>query len=297
MYHINDLISFTKVVETGGMASASEQLAVAVATLSHRIAKLEHALGVSLFFRTNKGMTLSPEGQMVYEKIVPILDAMQDMHDSVGNHPSEVKGKLRVTLPSWILNQYVLPTLSQFKTRHPALQLELIVTDAQRDISYEGIDVAIRVGTLPDSRLLARKLADDRRVLCASPSYLKIQPAPSQVSELRTHHRICLPWLRHWTLINATGERTTLQNNDATLVTNADSLSQAMLQGMGIGMRSYLAVAPLLKAGTLVEVLPASLVNAEAPVWFVRPNSRLPSEKVEQFYRFCQAAFASPSGE
>ncbi|TDF39235.1 LysR family transcriptional regulator [Alteromonadaceae bacterium M269] len=294
MYHLNDLESFAAAVEAGGVIAASRQLNTAPATISHRISKLEQTLGVSLFFRSSRGITLSPEGQAFYERLGPIIDALHELNESVENKPNALKGKLRVTIPPWVLNLYLMPKLADFKQVFPNIQLEFVATDTQRDISDEGIDIAIRVGKLPDSRLLARKLADDRRIVCASPLYLDTHGTPETVEDLLRYHFVCLPWLRQLTFVDSKGQSVTVPNKKCTLISNAESLSVAMKQGVGIGIRSWLAVRDCIEKGELVEVLPGCLANAEAPLWYVRPNSRLASQKVETFYEFCFQAINSP---
>ena len=293
MYHLNDLESFAVVVEAGGIVAASRQLNAAPATVSHRIAKLEQVLGVSLFFRSNKGVTLSPEGQAFYEKSGPIIDALHELNESVEDQPNALKGKLRVTIPPWVLNLYLIPKLNEFRRVFPNIQLEFIATDTQRDISDEGIDIAIRVGKLRDSRLLARKLTDDKRIVCASPHYLEAHGAADNLDDLRKHHFVCLPWLRQLTFLDDKGVRITIPNKRCTLMSNAESVSVAIKQGLGIGIRSSLAVRECIKEGRLVELFAGRLADADAPLWYVRPNSRLASQKVEAFYTFCSEALKS----
>ncbi len=238
-------------------------------------------------------MTLSPEGQALYERLRPIVDALGELQDSVEGRQQKLAGKLRITVPPWVLNQYFLPRLNTFKERHPKLQLEFIATDIQRDISYEGIDVAIRVGQLADSQLLARKLAHDERILCASPKYLAQTGEIHSLDDLQTRHSVCLPWLRQWQLRDNDGQRITVKNPYCTLVSTAESVTEALKHGIGIGIKSRLAVNNYLDTGELVEVLQGALLEAQAPIWFVRPNSRLGSRKVEAFYEFCQSAFSA----
>ncbi|MCY7297095.1 LysR family transcriptional regulator [Alteromonas sp. a30] len=288
MYHVNDLTSFVAVIETGGIIAAAKQLDIPTATLSHRITKLEKITGTSLFFRSNKGVRLTPEGQTFYEKLLPILDAITDLNDSLSPHPHSLQGKLRITIPPWVLNLFILPNLASFQAQHPKLQLEFIATGHQRDISDEGIDLAIRVGKLPDSRLLARKIIDDKRILCASPAYLAEFGEPQTIDELKHHRSVCLPWLKQWHCLDEQHQRVTLNHSQSMLLSNAECLSAAIKQGLGIGMRSQLAVHACIQKGELVEILPNRLVDNESPLWCIRPNSRLPSQKADLFYRFCK---------
>lgn len=295
MYHVNDLKSFVTTVEVNGIIAAAKQLNVSVATVSHRIAKLESVTGSALFYRGNKGVSLTPEGHAFYEKLVPILDAMDALNESVSPALGQLTGKLRVTLPPWILNRFILPNLHCFKAQHPKLQFEFIATDNQRDISDEGIDVAIRVGQLPDSQLLARKVIDDERILCAAATYLKKHATPKSLEDLQTHQIVCLPWLRRWSFLGENKSRAQFMPSTPILVSDAESLNVALKSGLGIGMRSRLAIEQDLQRGELVQVLPQQLIHNQAPIWFIRPNSRLASPKTERFFEFCQQVI-KPTG-
>ena len=170
------------------------------------------------------------------------------------------------------------------------MRIDFLATDRFVNLVEEGQDLALRVGAMADSGLLARKIADNARILCASPAYLDRFGTPASAEALPGHRWVCLPWQRQWRLTMSNGQPETLTGNVQFSVSNSDSLTQAAEAGLGIVIKSRLAVLPALTDGRLIEVLPGALSDAEAPIWLVRASSRVRSRKLDATSDFLATA-------
>ncbi|MEM9601502.1 MAG: LysR family transcriptional regulator [Pseudomonadota bacterium] len=272
---MDDLSTFVTVAHRGGITAAAQQLGISPATTSHRIAKLERALRLTLFHRNSRSFQLTDEGQRYLDRIEPVLDDLAAARDDAGGTRTALRGHLRVTLSPWILSRYILPALAPFKRAHPELSLEFLAVDRFVSLVEEGQDCAVRVGQLKDSGLLARRIADNERVLCAAPSYLADAGAPTDIDTLDAHSWVCLPWQMRLPLRTPLGGERPFTATRNILVSNSDMLTDAAVNGLGIAIKSRLAVQDELRDGRLVEVLPGALAAADAPIWFVSaPESR-----------------------
>lgn len=290
MYSVADLETFVAIVEHGGVTAAADRLDLAPATVSHRLAKLEQHLGTSLFHRDARHFAPSEEGRLFFDRIGDVLDQLREAERAVGKGLAEIEGTVRVTLPPWILANFILPAISEFEAIHPKLKIDFLATDRFVNLVEEGQDLALRVGAMADSGLLARKIADNARILCASPAFLDRFGTPSSAEELLDHRWVCLPWQRQWRLTMSTGQPETVTGRVQFSVSNSDSLTQAAEAGLGIAIKSRLAVLPALNDGRLAEVLPGVLSDAEAPIWLVRASSRVRSRKLDATSDFLATA-------
>lgn len=286
MYSIDDLKTFVAIADRGGITSAAEAQGLSPATVSHRLSKIETYLGVTLFHRSSRVVTLSAEGAAFHERVVDILEALGDAEMDIGSHGGQLRGHLRVTMAPWILSRFILPKLGPFQERHDGLTLEFLAVDRYVNLVEERQDFAIRVGVLTDSSFLVRKVADNHRILCASPGYIERFGRPRTPADLVDHRGVCLPWQRDWGL----------QGHGIAhpiVVSNSDTLTDAAVNGLGIAMKSRLAVIRELEKGQLVEVLGGKIQRREAPISSLRPANLKDSRKVDAFAEFVSACFAS----
>lgn len=275
MYSITELETFVAVARRGGITAAARHLGISAATTSHRIAKLEKALKLVLFHRNSRFFTLTDEGSIFLEKIEQILEDLHQAEMEAGACTSTLRGHLRVTVSPWILTRFILPNLTEFQARHPRLSLEFSTSDHFVPLAEEGLDCAIRVGRLPDSSLIARRICDNDRLICASPELLERIGTPKCINELETVPWVCLPWQNRFQMKDRHGNIRSLNTERNVLMTHSDSLTEAALQGIGVAVKSRLAIRQELAEGRLIEVLPGTLHPSEAPVWFVTlPDAR-----------------------
>ncbi|QHJ12183.1 HTH-type transcriptional regulator DmlR [Paraglaciecola mesophila] len=292
MYTINELETFIAIVENKGVVSAASALNISPATVSHRLSKLERILGTVLIYRDSRNVRPSAEGEEFYQRVGDILAALHDAEFAIGARDSAISGRLRVTLPPWIFSIFILPKLAQFEQQYPDIVLDFLVTDQFVNVVDDAQDVAIRVGTLASSGLLARKIVNNKRILCASPHYLKQHPPITDIESLSTHRFVALPWQKQLKLLQNDGNVFSFNSNTRFTISNSDNMTQALRAGHGIGIKSEIAIKQCIESGELVEVLPNVLASPEAPVWFLRPQNSLATRKAEAFFDFVKHAFS-----
>ena len=283
MYNLTDLQTFVSIVDNNSIHGAAAAQQVSVATVSLRLSKLEKALSTVLVFRDSRKLELSSAGEVFYQRVCAILEALRDAEYQIGARRSSISGVLRVTMPPWIFSKFVMPRLMEFEQQFPDLKLEFLINDQFVNVVEDKQDVAVRVGSLSDSAMLARKLCDNHRILCASPLYLERYGTPDSLARLAEHRWVVLPWQRQLKM-QESGKVRTFNVDARFTVSNSDYMTQALLAGHGIGIKSYIAIREALQSGSLVEVLPGMLASGEAPVWFLKPQNSLTTRKTEAFF-------------
>lgn len=288
MYGIADLETFVAVARYGGITAGAAHVGVSPATTSHRITKLEARLGIQLFHRNSRAFVLSDEGLLFLERVEGILQSLSEAEMEAGGRRAALRGHLRVTMSPWILSRFIMPELPAFRQAHPDLTIEFLSVDRFVSLVEEGQDCAIRVGQLADSSLIARKLSDNHRIICAAPSFVEVHGMPQSVADLAEALWVCLPWQVHLDLGGAQ-KRLRMRRNVA--VSNSDMLTRAAVQGLGLAVKSKLAVADELARGELVEVMAGVLAPDDAPIWFLSPPEGRSRRKVRAFRDLVIRAF------
>jgi DNA-binding transcriptional LysR family regulator len=247
------LVAFVRTVDAGSFSAASRLIGSSQSAVSKSVARLERRLGVRLIQRSTRTLGLTAEGAAYYERVAPLLRAIEEAEDVV-QVASEAKGLLRVSAPQEFGRLLVASWAPEFLTRHPGVKLELNVTDRNVDIIREGYDLAIRMGSLRDTELISRKLADLHWILVASPLYLAKRGRPETIEDLRAHS--CVRYLtggRPWPFEFASGESIVPDGQFDT--DDSGSIRQAALNSAGIAYQLRMTVTDYLKDGRLVEVL------------------------------------------
>jgi DNA-binding transcriptional LysR family regulator len=183
---------FVGIVEAGSISGAAERLGLAKSAVSRRLAELEARLGASLIQRTTRRLNLTDSGRAFYERCVAILADLDEAESAVSQAQGVLKGGLKVALPLSFGLLHLAPLIQAFMTRHPEVRFELDFNDRQIDLMQEGFDLAIRIATLEDSSLIARRLTSIRHVVCASPGYLAKHGMPRVATDLADH--VCLAY-------------------------------------------------------------------------------------------------------
>lgn len=274
---IEDIQAFVAIADAGGLSAASTRLGLSKSLVSRRLARLEKALGTSLFSRTTRGVALTEAGATFREHALRIsseADAARDALSPTGT----VRGRLRVAAPLSFSANTFAPVLATLATRHPQLEVQASFSDRKVDLVAEGFDAAIRLGLLDDSSLVARRVATFGAGLVASPAYLAANGTPRTPDELLGHatvHRINEEWpLMH------DGKRITVHpRNGRFTADNGATLVPAVLAGLGIGLLPNFLTAEHLASGALVAVMP-DYPAPEAGVYVVRPPGGSASCKV-----------------
>lgn len=285
---LNDLLLFEAVAECGGFSAAAARLGVATAKVSLEVARLERALGMALFHRTTRKVTLTPAGSGLYEECRPLLRAMGEALERAGAGREELVGTLRISTTVDHASQALGPALAEFAALHPQLAIDLRTGDRVVDLLDEGIDLAIRLGWLRDSSLHAVKFGDFRQYLVAAPAYLARAGTPRTPDELAKASWIALslmPKPLTWTFSADTGEKTTVQVRSRLRVDSPSALRAMLENGAGVSVLDEFNARASLDSGRLVALLQEWSLPA-AGIYGVYPSGRLQSARVRGFIDF-----------
>ena len=279
---ISDLEIFARVARTGNMSAAGREMALSPAVVSKRISLLEDRLGARLFQRTTRQLTLTETGEGYFKRVVDILSLVEEAEDFVSRRNTKPRGMLKVTAPTSFARRHITPHLSAFMVRYPDIELDMHLTDSFVDIIRDGFDLAIRIGELQDSSLVARKLAADSRVLCASPAYVAKAGPLKTVADLEHHNCLGAGVQEAWRLEGPDGPRSVRVSSN--LRTNsADFVREAIIAGLGIGLRATWDVGHEFKSGELVRILPDYRGSATMAIHAVYPSRDFMPAKVNVF--------------
>ncbi len=292
MYSFDDLKTFVTIAATGGVTAAARRVGISPATASHRLAKLETALRLTLFHRSSRVLRLTPEGQVFYDRVQQILMDLSQAERDAGSGVAELSGTLRVTMSPWILSRFILPALPEFSQAHPRLNFEFLAVDRYVSLAAEGQDCGIRVGQLEDSALVARKLCENQRIICCAPAFLETHGPFNGTEDLIEAPWISLPWQRRIAVKDAKGRRRDVTTRSTIMVSNSDMLTESAVQGLGLVIKSRLAVTSELQRRELVEVSPNTLWEPAAPIWLVFSPEARASQKMKIFGELATRAFA-----
>ncbi|BAL26982.1 LysR family transcriptional regulator [Azoarcus sp. KH32C] len=290
-YDLPTLKSFITVADAGGFSRAAEQMGTSTAAISRRVAALEQALGIQLFRRTTRRIDLTEAGHQFYADVVNVFHMLEEAEERVRVGRERVSGLIRVAAPLSFGIQRLAPLLPAFMQRHPDLKIQLLLEDRYTDLVAEGIDVALRIGTLADSTLIARRIAPVARVFCASPAYLEAHGVPESPQDLSRH--CCLEYSQRgsredWgAVFGVPADRLQIHGN--LVANNAEVLKECAIQGMGITLLPDFVVQDALADGRLRQVL-AHCHPEPFGLHAVRPSSRMVPARVRLFIDYMSEA-------
>jgi len=259
MEPVSDLRFFVLLTQHGTLARAAQELGITPSTVSKRLAALEHRLGVRLMNRSTRRISLTAEGEAYLSEGARILEDIDVLEHGIAGSRAMPRGLLRVHATLGFGRRHIVPAISRFIQAYPEVEVQLHLSDRPPNLVEQGFDVAIRVGEIPDSRLTMRTIAFNRRLLCAAPDYLRSAGTPMQPSDLAVHRCIVIresdETYGTWHLSSdARSESVKVRGN---LSTNDGGSALAWaLEGHGILLRSEWELAPYLRSGSLVHVLP-----------------------------------------
>jgi DNA-binding transcriptional LysR family regulator len=292
------------VVETGNFARAGDALGLTQSGVSRASARLEMRIGVRLFNRTPRAVTLTDEGRRFHQSVVPLLAGFEEAATDAAGSAAQPRGRLRVNVDPWFARLVLAPRLPSFLATYPTVSLELTVRDALGDLVGDGVDVAVRFGLPEPSALIARKLLETRILTCAAPSYLARHGKPRQPRDLERHECLLFrdpvtgrpfPWEFHKrgkvVVANVTGRL---------VVNDLASKLVACVAGQGVAQTFALGVDALLERGELVQLLP-DWSEERFPLYVYYPSRHLPPAKVRAFIDFIERIVLSfrngPAGD
>ncbi|SFB13477.1 DNA-binding transcriptional regulator, LysR family [Poseidonocella pacifica] len=285
----DNLRLFVLAAERLNISAAGRELGLAPAVASARLAKLEYEVGAELLRRTTRKVSLSIEGSDFLPYAREILAQADAAKAVLGGPDAGAKGTLRFAAPSSFAQLHIMPLLPQFHAQYPDLTLDLRLSDTRFDAIEGSFDLALRSAPLTDSSLKGRKLADDTRVLCASPAYLETHGIPAAPSDLVGHHLIAWSSLEPRELINSTGNIAILSPANMTcrtILDDGDAQREATIAGAGLSMNSLWNVAHEIATGRLIRLLPDWVMNDRSVLWLVYPRSNVLTPKTRIFMDF-----------
>lgn len=287
MDKLNAMRAFAKVAESGSFSSAARLLGRSKAVVSKQVAMLESALSVQLLVRTTRQVRLTEVGRSYFERCVLVLAELDELESNVQQSQSSPRGVLRVAGPQTFAELHLSAAIREFLLRYPDLKVELVLTDRVVDLVDHAFDVAIRVGQLEDSSLLARRLAMSSIVTCASPAYLARRGVPRTPEQLPTHDLVIDANLRQpgtWRFRR--GARTVNVRVSGRLqVNSAVMVRHFLVSGAGIGLCPEFVVRDDLEAGRLVPLL-AEFSGYDLGIYAVYPHTRHVPSRVRVFVDF-----------
>ncbi|WP_170925080.1 LysR substrate-binding domain-containing protein [Serratia proteamaculans] len=295
---LSDLRVFVLVARRAGFAAAADELGVSPAFISKRIALLEKALGVSLLHRTTRRVAITEDGERIYEWALRILNDVDQMMDELSDARQAPQGTLRIVSSFGFGRRFVGPALSALSLQYPALELRLDVSDRLVDLVSEGFDLDIRIGDDIAPNLIARKLAQNQRILCASPEYLRRCGTPKNLAELAGFACLAIKERDHpfglWRLQGPQGEEA-VKVTGGLSSNNGEIVHQWCLDGQGVALRSFWDVRESIENGRLVHLLPDYYQPAD--IWAVYVSRLATSAKVRVTVEFLREYFRQHYGE
>jgi DNA-binding transcriptional LysR family regulator len=289
---------FVAAADMLNISAAGRRLGLAPAVASARLSKLEKQVGADLLHRSTRKVSLSLEGAEFLPFAREILAQEDAARAALGHGNSEVSGTLRFASSSTFAQLFIAPVLPEFLERHPGLNLELKLSDTQMNLIEGGFDLALRNYAIEDSSLRARKLADDQRILCASPDYLARHGTPQACDDLSDHQCLVFMGGQARKLIASDGKPTGTfpppDCNRRIVCDDGASMRIATVAGVGISMNSCWSVNKEIRDGSLVRVLPNYAVDDKSAIWLVYPRSNVMTAKVRVFIDFLIEKIGKP---
>ncbi|MGC7402819.1 LysR family transcriptional regulator [Pandoraea pneumonica] len=285
---LNGMSVFVAIVEAGSFAAAGERLDMSQPGVSRAVARLEARLGIRLFDRTTRVVSLTDEGRRFYAQVTPLLAGLEDAAATASGGATAVRGRLRVNIDPFFSRLILGPSLEAFLTEYPELRLELITRDSLGDLIADGFDLAVRFGIPPDSTLVARKLLDTPIRTVAAPSYLKRCGRPLKPEDLSGDTHACIefrdpqtgrpfPWEFH-----RKRKRLVVPTHGRLVVNDAGTLLSACLAGYGIAQVMAFGTDVLLESGQLVDLFP-DWPDERFPLYVYHPSRHHPPAKTRAF--------------
>lgn len=297
MQYVESLKVFTRVIELGSITSGGRDMRITPAVASKRLKELEARLGVRLLNRTTRSLAPTEAGKVLYEHALKLLEGLEEAEAAVANFSETPQGVIRMTAPLGAGRKVIAPLVPHFSREFPGIDVRMRLSDRKVDLFNEGLDLAFFIGTPGDSSLKLRKIADCRRVICASPDYVAEHGRPLKPEDLLSpdHNCLLLRYPRspeyYWSLQTPQGTRR-LAVSGRFDADDGEVLTQWAIDGHGIANKPRFEVEPQLRSGELVELLPET---PPVPIVFgcLFPHRKLQDPKIRSFMEFVVAGCAA----
>lgn len=293
--HSDEIAALLAVASEGSFVAAGRLLQRHPTVVSKRVAAMEKRLGVRLIERTTRQVRMTTAGALLEQRLRAAIQAITEAEQEASSGAAEVRGVLRLALPAAMGRLWLAPMLPEFLKAHPRVSIVADYSERFVDIIAEGFDVAIRIGELNDSRLIARKLGDHRRILCASPTYLEKHGIPETPRDLAGHN--CLGFtgfasFPEWRLSNGDRQATVVASGSITS-NDSESLLAAARAGVGILGAGEWLMSRAIAAGELVHVLPGWQLDFQGGIYLVRPSARFSPATTIAFKEWIESKFVT----
>ncbi|MBK3774221.1 LysR family transcriptional regulator [Azospirillum brasilense] len=292
MDRLDDMMAFIKVVDTKSFTTAAERLNLSKSVVSRRIAELENRLGARLLNRTTRKLSLTEVGQAYYERCTRIIADLEEAEQAVADLHAAPRGRLKVNAPVSFGLLHLAKAVAEFLERYPSIEIEMDLNDRYVDLIDEGYDLAVRIGRLRDSSLIAKRLAPNRQVVCASPAYLEKHGKPQTPDELTNHNCLIytnIPTAEQWQF-RVNDAMRSVRVSGSLRTNNGDLLRESAIAGVGIIVLPTFLCGEALSKGQL-QCLLLDYYMAESNVFAVYPQNRHLSPKVRVFVDFLAERF------
>ncbi len=296
--------AFVCAAELRSFSKTAHEMAVKTSTISRYVSELEKDLGIALFNRSTRGLVLTEGGRVFREHAIVALQALDDAREVTSLLNRTPQGVLRITMPSAFGCRHIVPHLPAFMTRYADIDLDIVSTDETLNMIDAGIDVAIRIGVLPDSSLMSKRMAPHRRIACGSPEYFERNGMPHVPEDLAAHDTLRLPLLPDdkWSFTRAADgpaqpEQVLVQLQGRLRAEDSEAVLELAVAGCGVALLPTWLASTALREGRLLQVLPeweARTGRAEPAVWAVYPPKKIVSSKVRAFVDFYAEAIGEP---
>lgn len=294
MNKLKAMATFVKIVDSGSLSAAADKLSISQSSVVRSLAALEKSLGAQLLFRTTRRISLTEEGEEYCQRCRQILLEIEDAENALSQQQTIPKGIIRITAPQTFGRLHLSPVINEFLDTYPEMEVELLLLDRVVDLIEEGMDIALRIGTLPDSTLMAKAVGEVRYQVCASPDYLAKQGIPQTPKALAEHSCIQLTALKThaaWHFQTEQGDYK-LAVHGGFKTNHVETALDACKNGRGFGRFLSYQVSDLINQGKLVAVL-EKYETAAIPVNLVYPHSRLLSSRSRAFIDWAKPRLAA----
>jgi DNA-binding transcriptional LysR family regulator len=282
------ICEFTAVAESGNFTQAAKKLLISTAQVSRQVSELEQRLNTKLFYRTTRKVTLTEEGQLFYQQCRGILDGLENAERSLTNLQSTPQGKIKISAPVTYGERHIIPLINQFLIQYPQVEIEVQLSNQRINLIEEGYDLAIRLGQLDDSSLIAKRISSRQHFLCASPSYIEQHGKPEIINDLK-HHNCLLGSADFWLFSDPKSKD---QQSDKKIRVTGSlrcnsglGLVDAALKGIGIVQLPEYYISEHINKGELITLLEQQQREQEG-IWALYPQNKYLASKVRLLIDF-----------